>query len=61
MRTRTGCCVMTGLQKGMDFTGVTQKDISRIVTTSNNIPRKSQDYKTPIQAFNRPRTHVCLT
>lgn len=40
-----------GLPKEMDFNSVSQSYISQIVYRRNNIPRKSLNYKTPIECF----------
>lgn len=41
----------SGLPKEMDFTSVSQEYISEVVLRRNNIPRKSLDYKTPIECL----------
>jgi len=41
----------SGLQKEMDFNSVSQEFISDIVFKRNNIPRKSLNYRTPIECF----------
>lgn len=41
----------SGLPKEMDFSAVSQAYISDVVRRRNNIPRKSLNYKTPIECF----------
>ena len=40
-----------GLPKQMDFNTVNQEFISSVAIRRNNIPRKSLDYKTPLEVF----------
>lgn len=40
-----------GLPKGMDFNMVDQYFVASVVDKRNNIPRKSLNYKTPIEVF----------
>ena len=40
-----------GLPKGMDFNQVDQTFVSSIAFYRNNIPRKSLNYKTPLEVF----------
>lgn len=40
-----------GLHKQMDFTDITQEELSRVAMFRNSIPRKSLNYKTPIEVF----------
>ncbi|WP_391527587.1 transposase, partial [Planococcus salinarum] len=40
-----------GLPKEMDFNQVDQPFVSTVADKRNNIPRKSLDYRTPLEAF----------
>ncbi len=40
-----------GLTKGIDFTNVSQEELSQVAHFRNTIPRKSLDYCTPIEVF----------
>ena len=40
-----------GLSKRMDFNAVSQEFISSVAVRRNKIPRKSLDYKTPLEVF----------
>lgn len=40
-----------GLSKGMDSTTISQEQLNRVTRFRNNIPRKSLNYKTPIQVM----------
>lgn len=40
-----------GLPKRMDFTEVTQQTLTEVANFRNTIPRKSLDYRTPIEVF----------
>lgn len=39
------------LSKGMDSTTISQEQLNRVTRFRNNIPRKSLNYKTPIQVM----------
>ena len=41
----------TGLPKEMDFNSVTQEYISSVSSRRNNLPRKSLNYRTPLECF----------
>ena len=45
-----------GLPKQMDFNEVDESFIQSIASKRNNIPRKSLNYKTPIEVF---LSHIC--
>ena len=45
-----------GLPKQMDFNEVDESFIQSIASKRNNIPRKSLNYKTPIEIF---LSHIC--
>lgn len=44
-------CVKVESPKEMDFNEVSQKEISDVAEYRNNIPRKSLNYKTPVECF----------
>ena len=47
-----------GLTKRKDFTGLSQAFISSVTHYRNSIPRKSLNYKTPIQVLTEYLTHM---
>ena len=52
----TGLLRKDGLPKQMDFNEVDESFIQSIASKRNNIPRKSLNYKTPIEVF---LSHIC--
>lgn len=40
-----------GLHKQMNFTNITQEKLNEVAMFRNTIPRKSLNYKTPIEVF----------